>query len=63
MSLACRRRDRITHDRVGLAGTQTKRQCLPDGYTPERGSTHTHAHKRKNTESCEVNGRWSGLPV
>lgn len=31
MSLVCRQRDRITHNKVGLAGTQTKRQWLPEG--------------------------------
>lgn len=36
MSLACRQEDRITHDRVSLAGKQTKRERLSEGQTPER---------------------------
>lgn len=58
MSLACRHRDRIIHDKVGLAGRQTKRWCLPEGQTIERGSTHTHriatTHTKSKVESCEV---------
>lgn len=46
MSLASRQRDRITHDKAGLAGAQTKRQCLPEGQTREDETvcTHTHTH-------------------
>ena len=33
MSLASRQRDRITHDRAGLAGKQTKRRSLPERQT------------------------------
>lgn len=47
MSLACRQRDRITHDKVGLAGTQTKRQCLPEGEKPESSTTHDHKHAHR----------------
>lgn len=36
MSLACRQEDGITHDRVSLAGKQTKRERLSEGHTPER---------------------------
>lgn len=54
MSLACRQKDRITHDKVGLAGTQTKRQCLPGG---------SNTHTESNAASCEVNGCRSGLLV
>lgn len=43
MSLASRQGDRITHDEVGLAGT--KRQCLPEGQTPENGTAHTRTQQ------------------
>lgn len=39
--------DRITHNKVGLAGTQTKRQSLPVGHTPGKhahNESYTHTH-------------------
>lgn len=43
MSLACRQRDRIIHDKVGLAGTQRDNACQKDRH--QREVPHTHAHK------------------
>lgn len=47
MSVACRQEDGITHDRVSLAGKQTKRRRLSGGRTPQRdGARHRRpAHR------------------
>lgn len=49
MSLACRQEDRITHDRVSLAGKQTKSERLSEGQTPE-----TPSRSPGRTEQSEV---------
>lgn len=65
MLLASRETDRITYDKAGLAGTWTKKRCLPEGQTTEKRD---HAHTKSTQESpaqksFEVNGCRSGLVV
>lgn len=55
MSLACRQEDRITHDRVSLAGKQTKRRRLSEGRTPGRdGARHRHGAHQVRREPSQV---------
>lgn len=61
MSVACRQEDRITHDRVSLAGKQTKRERLSQGQTPERhGARDRHHARQVNREQSEVRS-WSKM--
>lgn len=55
MSPACRQEDGITHDRVSLAGKQTKRRRRSGGRTPERdGARHRHRAHRVQREPSQV---------